>query len=1509
LSIFATDGVPPYQYRLNGGTWTALPVDGIVTGLRTGEYVVEVRDNASPQCTTASKAHIVSDASTLTIVDPVVISHTASGSSTGAISFKVTGMNSTYYTYQLNNMEKVTMTVEDVLIIITGLPAGEHILYVSDSCGWATETFIIRNTNCNMTFEPTVAHIQVHCDGITTTAGSIILTVSGGTGPYSYRYGSEWRAFATYNTNIDTIGGLPQGEYLVEVRDNTTGCTYAINRIEIRKEPAIPVSIGTVYAASEPDCDESGSIKIFATGGSGVYEFSVNGRPYQTYPNDSITGLSAGYYHIVARDTNNRTCATAEVEFELQNIGAALNITVTPGKADDCTSATGSLAVLATGGVTPYYYRLNGTGTWTELPVNGIIPELLPTGEYVVEVRDSDVPPCTTSSKAHITSDASTLEIDNFTIISHATCESSIGAITFTVNGMNNATYTYQLNNMEKVTMTDPGVVITIAGLSAGEHILYVSDTCGVAIETFVIENANSNLLFVPAVTHAQLHCDGLGTTKGQIVLTVSGGVEPYEYRYNSSTWTPFAAYNTNMDTIANLNQGEYLVEVRDANGCTYSINRVEIKREPAVQVSIGTVYAANEPNCDNSGSIQVFATGGSGVYEFSVNGAPYQTWPNDSITGLSAGYYHIVVRDTNNRTCATAEVEFELQNVGGALNITIAPSKAEDCTSNTGALSVLVTGGVTPYQYRLNGGATWLVLPDNGIIANLPTGEYVVEVRDNYSPRCTTSSKAHITSDASLLRIDDFVIISHATCESNIGAITFKVRGMNNATYTYQLNNMEKVTMSAEGVEITLTGLAAGEHVLYVSDTCGVDIKRFTIINTNSNLLFIPTVTHAQLHCDGITTTKGQIHIAVTGGVLPYEYRYNSGVWIPFVPATDTAIIIPNLNQGEYLVEVRDAGGCTYAINKIEIRRDPAIPVSIGTIYVASEPDCDNSGSIQVYPFGGSGAYEFSVNGSPYATYPNDSITGLSAGYYRIMVRDTNNRTCATAEIGFELGNIGGALNISVTPIQANDCTSATGKLAVTVTDGVAPYYYRLNGAGGWTQLTNDTIFNLRTGEYVVEIRDSDSPSCTTSVKAHITSGASTLEIDGFAVISHATCESNIGAITFKVTGMNSTTYTYQLNNMEKVTMSAEGVEITIAGLPAGEHVLYVSDSCGVATEIFTIENANSRLAFTIEQEDVHVDCDGGIIYGYIMLTVTGGVAPYQYRYTNDDNDWTSFTPANASIVTIPDLMQGDYRVEVMDASGCTFEMNKIAIGKVQECYVVLDLTVFLQGVTRPDSTMTNYIQVPTVPSIMPNLKLPVVNPYGLPGTYTHINNVAVAGPVVDWVVVEIWGNFAASGMFTAYDLIDRRALLLRSDGTVVDTTGQKPRYLPYDVSNVRIVVKHRSHMTVVSNAQLPFNTNATYNFSTGITQALKAPLAIYDPMIMQNGLSTMWAGDLNMNEFMDNVDMSIFNIDWRARPMGEYIASDVNMDGVINNMDNSFVTRNTKLGLYSPVYFFMKR
>ncbi|MDR0206748.1 MAG: hypothetical protein LBI45_05785, partial [Bacteroidales bacterium] len=480
---------------------------------------------------------------------------------------------------------------------------------------------------------------------------------------------------------------------------------------------------------------------------------------------------------------------------------------------------------------------------------------------------------------------------------------------------------------------------------------------------------------------------------------------------------------------------------------------------------------------------------------------------------------------------------------------------------------------------------------------------------------------------------------------------VTFTVNG--SSDYTYQFDGHPEVA-GTDNTPVTITGLSAGDHILRVWDNCGLVEEKIVITNGTNGLAFTATTENEILSCFN-ELTGGSITLTVTNGTPNYQYRYDGGLWNNFTAGSAT-VTINNLHAGIYRVEVKDAAGCTYEVNRITIDREIYTPISIGTIFAAVEPTCGQSnGEIQVYVTGGSGEYQFSVNGGSFETYPNGKITGLAANTYTITVQDANFTTCSTASIhNFVLPNAETDLIVKMTSEDAQTCVSQDGTLHITVTGGKTPYTYHLDGTEVFP--TNGMILNKPAGIYVLNVTDSEG-CVATSGEVRISATNSQLALDIIGT-EDTDCGSTTGIITFKVTGSSS--YTYQLDGYPEVSVTNNN-PITLTGIAAGIHTLKVWDSCAeVEKEIIIISNGHGGLAFTAEATKEIVSCEGEVISGSIKLTVTAGTPDFKYRY--DGGDWINFV-TNSYTTTIPNLQAGIYKVEVIDASNCTYEVNGIEI------------------------------------------------------------------------------------------------------------------------------------------------------------------------------------------------------------------------------------------------------
>ena len=244
------------------------------------------------------------------------------------------------------------------------LSAGSYQVTVTDDNGCSVSGVISLSEPAALScerIEPTDA------TGAGFTNGSVDVTVSGGTAPYSY----EW------NTGVQSqdLIGVGAGTYSVTITDDNgcqTSCSATVNE---------PSAISCEVTAEAVSCyeGEDGGLEVTGSGGSGAYEYSLNETDYTT--NNSFTGLSAGIYTIFVRDANE-TAAVSSCQVEIPEPSELL--VEQTGRAISCNGLTdGEIDLTVSGGTAPYSY-LWSTGSSAEDQAE------LSAGSYQVTVTDDN---------------------------------------------------------------------------------------------------------------------------------------------------------------------------------------------------------------------------------------------------------------------------------------------------------------------------------------------------------------------------------------------------------------------------------------------------------------------------------------------------------------------------------------------------------------------------------------------------------------------------------------------------------------------------------------------------------------------------------------------------------------------------------------------------------------------------------------------------------------------------------------------------------------------------------------------------------------------------------------------------------------------------------------------------------------------------------------------------------------------------------------------------------------
>ncbi|HEY1112644.1 MAG TPA: T9SS type A sorting domain-containing protein, partial [Chitinophagaceae bacterium] len=293
ISITARGGVAPYAFSLNDGMFGSA---NSFNNLAPGEYTIQIRD-----------ANSCIRIETVTITEPepltialVGVTKTCMGSSNGSINITVSG-GTTRYSFSWSGPNGFVSTRED----LGNLAAGIYSLVVTDANGCATSHSVTIEEEGAITLEGSVRGAT--CFGSAT--GAIDVTVNGGSSPFTY----NWSGAKGFKAATEDIAGVPAGAYTVMIT-SASGCSaQASYTVE---QPANALSL-SVTKSDIQSCEGKGSLDAVATGGAGLYTYSLNGGTAQS--SGSFTDLSAGSYLVTV--TDGQGCAVSTTVSIVDNGG------------------------------------------------------------------------------------------------------------------------------------------------------------------------------------------------------------------------------------------------------------------------------------------------------------------------------------------------------------------------------------------------------------------------------------------------------------------------------------------------------------------------------------------------------------------------------------------------------------------------------------------------------------------------------------------------------------------------------------------------------------------------------------------------------------------------------------------------------------------------------------------------------------------------------------------------------------------------------------------------------------------------------------------------------------------------------------------------------------------------------------------------------------------------------------------------------------------------------------
>jgi len=992
-------------------------------------------------------------------------------------------------------------------------------------------------------------------------------------------------------------------------------------------EPSELIASTSVVASNLCAQDCIAAEDLLISGGTGPYSFTFNGGTLQNLPSGDSTysffALCEGINDIVVTDANGCSTSPSITSFTLDPIDSI----VVSGTVSDYNSynvscnggSDGVITASAIGGTGIFTYSIDGINFQSSTN----FPDLT-LGTYTITYKDSNG--CIETEIFILNEPPALSGIANVTL--NVDCyNANTGEIDFQVDltDIGVPGYVFSINNF----ITDQANSTFINLFGDSTYTLKIMDINGCMDSSLVYLAEPDQIIYSTILSDYnsyEVSCND--SSDGSIIFTsITGGLVPYTYSIDGG------GIFSSDTSYSNLVSGIYNVEVKDASGCIDS-NIVNLDDPGLFSVPY---LVSNVIDCpgDCNGAISINPLNGVGQELYSINLGVQQTTPYFSgLCGdITNGSYILNAVDDNG---CTASIAISLVEPNDFIYTT--DSILEYCDQSDGQASITVTsGGTGSLSYIWNNDS----LQNSSVANNLASGTYTVEVTD--SNNCQFTQSVTVLEDIGFTV--SFTSISPCLGDSS-GAATVTAAGT--PPYSYQW--VDDNGIIAGETSSTISSMPIGTYSALVTDATSCVITGVVDIVSVSNPIVIDSVLVTNNSCFGIN--DAQIEVFASGGQQPYSYSNTNG--LNAQPNPVFGLLAPNT----YVIQAIDINGC-FDDTSITLSYPVLLEID-STVFTQISCFGLDDGSVQNIQFvGGTGPFEFSIDGGPTQTYM--LFSGLDPGQHTVEVFDVNN--CATSDYITIIEP--SLLEVETTVSNWNNyqirCNGdSLGYLNITSSGGTSPY------------LTDSSIFSntftidsIPAGNFTFVLEDANGCIYQETILF-----SEPNPIQHNFISTHINCAAwNNGSVTDSVYGGvgSATTYSYLWDSGE--------TSYSLANLTAGTYAITVTDENGCEDTESVIINDDNVFEAT-QGSNISVgcfdDCDGEL-----EVTVSGGVpftglTSYNYLW----NDFLGQSTASAVGLCVDSItLSTDYFCIVSDAVGCTDTVNFI-LTQPEELQVDISIT-----------------------------------------------------------------------------------------------------------------------------------------------------------------------------------------------------------------------------------------
>jgi gliding motility-associated-like protein len=1075
-----------FEYSIDGGnTWINSKLEEtIVDGLGEGNLTVQIRyDKNVTGCDFTIGAKITSPS-----VFEVDATATVAKCSDGAtVTASAKGGTPGYIFTLIDSATPPNKVVFPTNGILTNVKPGTYTVSGKDKndCQDDKDTSLI-------IADPVAPKVEIKQDNslcFNGTNAKIIVTISDGVAPYYYqvKYNTGGLGGKVPVTDKSfTYEATATGNYTFVITDDfgciATAVSQTIN-------PKITADVHTTTSLTCIDPKEA-TIEVTINGGTTPFSYKVKDNTgTEVYasvgtiagPKFTYNTTIAGKYTFEITDKNNCT-TTAE-----GNVAAITDpeVTATPTNPKCNGESSGSVTLLGSLGSGGYKYKFDSSAFTDKTIYTGLKAGV----KYSYQVMDSKG--CISAVKDIMLTEPAAID-GTVNLEPKYTCETN-AIITAVGIGGNSTTYTYVLNITKGATTTvvatnNTGIFKDLT--VAGDYSVTITDSKGCSVT-----KAAGTIVDLDPPTAMVVTNDDLKCTTNLVKVTiksVSGGTGTLKYAITA----PVALarpYQLGLE-FDKLAPGTYTFTVKDANGCTFSVDH-EIKALIPIVIKGEVVKNIScLGSADGSAKFTITDLGNNVRYSYNIDGgtAVTDTTPSTGsttivavATNLGAGNHTLTITDldTNCQFSKTVEILAPAEK----LEITLLTVTAMTCIVD-GKVVVTTKGGWGSNKYTLTQPDLTVVGPQStNSFGNLTQkGDYTVIVKDlngcEVSEKFTLADKIKPEAKIDLLISD---LCYDKTNKATI-VVTPKVPSL---TYEYKLDNG---VYQPSG---TFPNLEPGDYVVTVRDK----VTGCTLVLTSQHIAKELTAT-VKLDKGVDCTTDPNIVIKgeVFEGTAPYTYTVTvNGVADPIVKSitgnkfsyTDATATTATTDT-KYVFVIKDNTGCTTTSTvTVKPKTDPKF-TAVANSTILCNGEATGSITVTIDTAFGAGPYVIDVKNTTTNTPYFEQTTGLPAGFYTVKVTDA--KSCFTEKLNIEIKQPTPITVVyDVQPITCNTANGESlGSITITsVTGGTKNYIYNVKGLN----VSYDQTFTNQTGTLQVfkvvdfgyyEITITDANNCSKIIK-----------------------------------------------------------------------------------------------------------------------------------------------------------------------------------------------------------------------------------------------------------------------------------------------------------------------------------------------------------------------------------------------------------------------------------------